>query len=60
MTTIAMMRLTQADTLAAITIAATLAATASEAATLPGSTHGRRCFRATTAAGAGDAVLAAV
>ena len=56
MTTIAMVSLT----LAAITIAATLAATASVAATSPHSTDGRRCFRATTAVGAGEAILAAV
>jgi len=48
------------DPPAAITIATTLAATASVAATSPDSTHGRRCFRATTAAGAGEAILAAV
>ena len=57
MTTIAMVTLTQAGaTLLAIIIAAILAATASVANTPPGSTHGRRCFRATTAAGAGEAV----
>ena len=61
MTTIAMVTLTQVGaTLLGITIAATLAATASVAATSPDSTHGRRCFRATTAAGAGEAILAAV
>jgi hypothetical protein len=61
MTTIAMATLTQVGaTLLAITIAAILAPTASVAATPPDSTHGRRCFRATTAAGAGEAIFAAV
>ena len=62
MTTIAMVPLTQggATLLAAITMAATLAATASVAATSPDSSDGRRCFHATTAAGAGEAILAAV
>jgi hypothetical protein len=61
MTTIAMVTLTQAGaTLLAIITAAILAATASVAATPPELTHGRRYFRATTAAGAGEAVLAAV
>jgi hypothetical protein len=60
MTTIAMVTLTQGgSTRLAITIAAILAATASVATTPPDSTRGRRCFRATTAAGAGDAVLTA-
>ena len=58
MTTIAMVTLTQAGvTLLAIITAAIPAATASVANTPPGSTHARRCFRATTAAGAGDAAL---
>ena len=61
MTTIAMVTLPQAGvTLLAIITAAILAATASVANTPPGSTHARRCFRATTAAGAGDAVLGLV
>jgi hypothetical protein len=59
MTTIAMVNLTQAGaTLLAIT-AAILAVTASVANIPPGSTHARRCFRATTAVGAGDAVWVA-
>ena len=61
MTTIAMVTLTQAGvTLLAIITAAIPAATASVANTPPGSTHARRCFRATTVAGAGDAVLGLV
>ena len=61
MTTIVMVTLTQGGaTLLAIIITAILAATASVANTPPGSTHAQRCFRATTAAGAGDAVLGLV
>ena len=61
MTTIATVTLTQVgDTLPAATIAATLAATASVAATSPDFTHGQRCFRATTSAGAGEPVLAVI
>jgi hypothetical protein len=52
MTTIAMVTLTQVEAtlLAAITTAATPAATASVGAISPGSSNGRRCFLATTAA----------
>lgn len=61
MTTIAMVALTQvAATLVAIIIAAIMAATASVTATPPEPMHGRRCFRATTAAGSAEAILAAV
>jgi hypothetical protein len=62
MTTIAIVTLTRlgATLLAAIIITATMVATASVAATSPDSTDSRRCFRAITAAGAGEAILAAV
>ena len=62
MTTTAMVRLTrvEATLLAAFTMADTLAAIASLAATSPDSTDGRRCFRAITAAGIGEVILAAV
>lgn len=59
MTTIAMMTLTQLGaTLLAIITAAILAATASVVATPPDSTHGRRCFRATMAAGSAEVIMA--
>jgi hypothetical protein len=61
MTIIAMVILTQVGaTLLAITITATLAATASAVATLPDSTQSRHCFRATAATGAGEAIFVAV
>ena len=60
MTTVAIMTLTQvgANLLAAIITTATLAATASVAATSPDSMDSRLCFRAITLAGASEAILA--
>jgi hypothetical protein len=61
MTTIAMVTLTQVGaTLLAIITAVILAVTALVVATPPDSTHGRRCFRATTTAGSAEVILAAV
>ena len=59
MTTIAMVQV-GATLPAAIIMAATLAATAPVSATSPPSSDDRHCFRATTAAGAGEAMLTAV
>jgi hypothetical protein len=61
MTTIATMVLTQVGvTLLAIITEVILAATARVVATPPDSIHGRRCFRATMAAGSANVILAAV
>jgi hypothetical protein len=60
MTTIAMVALTQGGSTLLAIIAAILAATALAATIPPDSTRGRRCFRATTAAGSAEAILAAV
>ena len=48
----------EGEILLAITIANTQEDIVSGEATRPGSTHGRRCFRATTAMAAGEAILA--
>ena len=59
MTTIATMIFTEVGaTLLATITRVILAATASVAATPPEPIHGRRCFRATMAAGSADAILA--